>query len=275
MHRVLRTRAEDLARFATALRHQDPTRQSRSFELAGGHVVLWGAGMYVNRAIAIGLERAMTVDEFELLEAACAEAGLDAAIETSPATRPEVVAVARSRGYVGGTSVLVHRRRLDDLDALTGDRSVVVESAADQLAVWQETSALGWGHADGPARRASDAFAAAAASVDGEGFVVARDAGDGRPVGCATVTITDGIATLAAMATIPTERGRGVQSALIRHRLLLARAGGCDVATTTAVPGGPSDRNLRRHGFVPWFEIATLVRGRVAGIAGSVASPGC
>ena len=107
---------------------------------------------------------------------------------------------------------------------------------------------------------ASDAFAAAAAVVDGRGFLLARDAADGRPLGCASVTIRDGLATLGAMATRPSERRRGVQATLITHRLRIAAEAGCDLAVSSTIPANTSERNLRRAGFRPLYETVTLAR---------------
>jgi GNAT superfamily N-acetyltransferase len=259
MRRVLDAWAADAAAFAAVLRAQDPSWGSNTFPLAGGHVVLCGAGMCVNRAIGVGLDRPLTVADFDLLERRSSAAGVAPAIEVSPLTHPVVLREAGARGFVGDSKVVASRRGLSDIAALPVDASFVIEPAADQLRVWQETSAAGWRHDRTSARRASDAFAAAAAAVDGDGFVLARDADDGRPVGCASLTMRDGVATLGGMSTIPSERRRGVQAALIRHRLRLAAANGCVVATTTASPGGDSERNLRRHGFEPWFEVETLV----------------
>ena len=260
IHRVLRARAEDAARFARVLGGQDPAWRSETFELAGGHVALWGDGSYVNRAIAVGIDQPVTADDFELLEVRSAAVGVDAAIEMTALTDPGVRVAAVSRGYVRSGSVSALRRSLDDVDDPSVVDDAVVESAAGQLVVWQATSALGWGHVTAGARRASDAFAAAAAVVDGDGFVLARDAVDGRPIGCASVTVNDEVATLGAMSTVPTARGRGVQAALIRRRLRFARSLGCSVAITTTAPGSASERNVRRHGFEPWFEIETWVR---------------
>ena len=49
----------------------------------------------------------------------------------------------------------------------------------------------------------------------------------------------------------------GVRSALIVHRLRMATDLGCDLAPSTAVPGGDSERNLLCHGFEPWFTLDT------------------
>ena len=266
MRRVVETWAADAAAFAIVLHEQDPGWGSNTFSLAGGHVVLWGAGLYVNRALGVGLDPPVPPADFDLLQARTAAVGVAAAIEVSPSTHPGVHRAACARGYVVGSTVVALRRDLSDVAALPIDASIVIEPAADRLRTWQETSAAGWGHETTSARRASDAFAAAAAAVDGDGFVLARDAVDGRPLGCASLTMRDGVATLGGMSTIPSERRRGVQAALIRHRLWLAAANDCRIATTTASPGGDSERNLRRNGFEPWFELATLtLPGRSAG----------
>jgi GNAT superfamily N-acetyltransferase len=126
--------------------------------------------------------------------------------------------------------------------------------------MWQETAACGWGHEGEEARRANDVFARVAAVVDGERFALVRHAGSGRPLGCASLTIRDGVATLGGMSTLPESRGQGVQTTLIRHRLRVAAASGCDLATSVAVPDSISERNLIRHGFERVFSIEHWVR---------------
>ena len=257
MRRVLHAWADGAAAIATVLRDTDPSWGSETFEIADGRAVLWGPGLYVNRALALGIDEAVSTTDFEMLEHRSRAVGVPAAIESTSVTQRSVTALAARRGYVQSGSVIALRRDLSDSPSGAPD-GVTVGPA--EVSVWQAVSAAGWGHADGPARRASDAFAAAVATVDGDGFVLAADIGDGRPIGCATMSMHGGIATLAGMSTLPGERRRGVQTALVLHRLRLARAAGCVVATATTAPGGASERNLRRLGFETWFEITTLVR---------------
>ena len=150
-------------------------------------------------------------------------------------------------------------RTLDAADALNDpDPAFVIEPAnGELLSVWQVTSASAWGHVEPGAVASSNAFARAAAVVDEDRLLLVRDAVDGRPIGCASLTVRDGVATLGGMSTLPSERGRGVQSALIVHRVRLAVELGCDIVTSTGVPGGASERNLVRHGLDPWFVLDT------------------
>lgn len=57
------------------------------------------------------------------------------------------------------------------------------------------------------------------------------------------------VSALFAAATLNEYRGRGVQQALILHRLRTSLAGGAAVATIHAQPGIPTERNCARLGF--------------------------
>jgi GNAT superfamily N-acetyltransferase len=107
------------------------------------------------------------------------------------------------------------------------------------------------------ARRASDAFARAAHAVDGDGMVIAFGAHDDAPIGAASMTFRGTVATLGGMSTVPEHRRRGVQAALVDHRLRVAAGRDCTLAAATAASGGDSERNLIRLGFTPRFVIET------------------
>jgi GNAT superfamily N-acetyltransferase len=69
-----------------------------------------------------------------------------------------------------------------------------------------------------------------------------------------------GVASLFADATLPSQRGRGIQSALIQHRLAAGRAAGCKLAMAAVQPGSPSHRNYVRAGFQVAYTRAILSR---------------
>ena len=262
IERISRTEAANAAAHAGVLAGQDPSWGTDVFALADGQAVLCGPGLYVNRALAVGLRGPVTADDFDLLEERSAAVGVVPSIDVVPTAHRSVTALAGARCYGILRFLTIHVRALrDDLDGDASDPSIVIESAGGALLdVWQDVAAEGFGAVEGDARRASDAYAKAAAVVDGDGFLLARDAGDGRPVGCATVTIRDGLATLGGMTTVPAERRRGVQGALITHRLRVAAEAGCEFAVSSTVPANPSERNLVRAGFRPLYETVTLAR---------------
>jgi GNAT superfamily N-acetyltransferase len=257
--RIEHTAARHAVEFAEQLRATEPDWRTESFPLAGGHVVLSGRGLFVNRGLAVGLDRPVSDDDLDQLERRSRSIGVMPTLEVSPGAEPSVRAACDRRGYVvvSTTSVLV--LGLPHVLMAPGSTEVrVTEIGAGKLAVWQELAAQGWSHVAPDRRRASDAWAAAAFRVEGEVFFIARDVDDRRPLGCASLTIRDGLAVLGGMSTLPGERGRGVQSALVRERLALAAARGCDLATATVAPGSASERNLVRLGFTPVYENVIL-----------------
>ncbi|MGH1490227.1 MAG: GNAT family N-acetyltransferase [Acidimicrobiales bacterium] len=264
MHGLVRhlvgTWAEDAVTHASALAAIEPTSGSQSHPVAGGWLVLSGAGAYVNRAFAAGCDVALSATDLQLIVSLSRAGGVVPAVEVTPATQPETVDRLRAAGFVHDTNrdVTAMATQVDDSNIGPPDDVHVgmVTSQADLL-LWQETSAIGWGHTTVEARRTSDAFAAAAYANDDEWMMLAFDRAGGRPIGCAIATIRTGVATLGGMSTVPEQRRRGVQAALLRYRLDLAAGEGCDLAATTAAVGGASERNLQRHGFSPEFTIQT------------------
>jgi GNAT superfamily N-acetyltransferase len=74
---------------------------------------------------------------------------------------------------------------------------------------------------------------------------------DAVPAGGAILTVDESTRTayLANASTRPSLRRRGVQQALVAHRLADAAAAGCDLAVTLTEPGGASHRTMERAGF--------------------------
>ena len=84
IERISRTWARNAAEHARVLATQDPSWGTDVFELAGGWAVLCGPGLYVNRALAVGLAGPVTVDNFALLEERSAAVGVPSAVDVVP-----------------------------------------------------------------------------------------------------------------------------------------------------------------------------------------------
>jgi GNAT superfamily N-acetyltransferase len=252
--RLEQVSAENAVAFALALSAIDRSWGTETLAVAGGQLVLCGPGLYVNRAIAVGIGTPLRDADLGLIVDRSAAVGVAATVEVTLATHADSVTQLHRHGFVhdAAADVTALVRSLDELPAdLDRGGIEVVAVGQRSLTEWQDVSALGWEHDTPERRRAADVFAAAAHVVDGDGMVLAFDASDGRPLGCASMTVRDEVATLGGMSTIPAERGRGVQAALILHRLARAKAAGCTIATSTAVVGGASERNVQRFGFRP------------------------
>lgn len=257
---VVSSWAADQVLFAEMLRRLEPSWGSTHFDLAGGSVVLCGPGMFVNRGLAVGIETPMTDADFDELERRCREVGVAPAIDVTVLTHPSTRSLAIRRGYVSSGRVQALRRPLTDRDLDDGPSSTwSVAPVGGRLAEWQLVAAAGWNHLDGsPGRRASDAYAQTMARLDADGLLLASDPLDGRAVGCASISRRASVATLGAMATLPSNRRQGVQASMITERLRRARHAGCELAATTTLRDSASERNLRRSGFERWFELTTL-----------------
>ena len=83
--------------------------------------------------------------------------------------------------------------------------------------------------------------------------VVAYD-GD-EPVATAALHLVGEVAWLGAAGTVPAARGRGAQTALLRHRLALAAELGARRVVAKAAPGSVSGGNLLRAGLVQSYDI--------------------
>lgn len=71
---------------------------------------------------------------------------------------------------------------------------------------------------------------------------------ENEPAGIGVLFIKDGIATLAAAATLPNIRNKGIQSALINHRIDQANLQKCDLIVGQAQFGSVSQNNMERAG---------------------------
>jgi GNAT superfamily N-acetyltransferase len=92
-----------------------------------------------------------------------------------------------------------------------------------------------------------------------EGFVRVFAKRAGQLAGGAAMCVHDRVAQLCGAATLPAHRRKGVQSALLSHRLAHAAAAGCDIATITTLPGSKSQQNAQSRGFELLYARAHLV----------------
>lgn len=258
VRRIERAWAVSDVEHAETLARLDPSWGTQVFPVADGWAVLCGRGLYVNRVLGAGFAGAVDRAEVDAFEARARAAGLEPAFTVVDLTDPGLRAELSRRGYAPSGSVTVAARTIGRGPSPAAPEGIVVEQVPlEQIGDWQEVSALGWDRATAEERRASDAFALAGA-VAGHLQFIARDAADGRPIGCAVAYVTDAMLTLGGMSTVPSERRRGAQAALVAHRIGVATQLGCDRAVAAAVTGGDSLRNLLRLGFTVVHERQNL-----------------
>jgi len=82
---------------------------------------------------------------------------------------------------------------------------------------------------------------------------------NGELAGTASLRIHGSVAQLTGSATLPAQRRRGVQAALVAARLEEAGARGADLAVIMTAPGSQAQANVMKHGFALAFARAILV----------------
>lgn len=169
----------------------------------------------------------------------------------TPFAHPALWAQLASRGYEFGTFENVLVRAMTEADR--GDLGFV-EEAADPLP-WSRTLAETFFGTVTP--MGLDLCQTLYAIPSCRNVWVP---GEGDPVAGAQLDIRDGLGVFQCDGTLPVCRGMGLHTAMIRARLAMAAAAGCDLVTADTVPGSQSQRNYERAGFQVAYTKMTLVK---------------
>jgi GNAT superfamily N-acetyltransferase len=246
--------ARNAADYARALAELDPRWGAVQAERAGGAVVYLGPGMYVNRALGMGVAEAASPADVDFVVDFFAERGFPAEIELCPYADPAISTRAAQRGFTLEWFRNVYVRPIDDdLPAADAPYDFTPVNAAN-LDRW-----VGFWERETPGNPAVAPFMRSRWSKPGElDFIVGDEAG--QAVAVCSMVVDSGVADLGGMTTAPEHRSRGIQQACLGFRLALAQEHGCDIAVTSATPRGSSARNVERAGFQCIYTSVGLVR---------------
>jgi hypothetical protein len=175
--RVEQALAADVAAVVPELVVLAPELGSLAVALGDGRLVLFGPGLFVNHGMALGLERAVTVGDLEVLEDLSEQVGVPAGVEVCPWSHPSLLALATSRGFLPRSFRTVLTRPLAGVHRpLETDGSVAAEPVVggSDLTRWKEVTVLGFEYRDDRARQGSDLYADAVFAALGSTFFLAR-----------------------------------------------------------------------------------------------------
>lgn len=253
--RIEHSSATATVRQAVALAQSWPVTGACADELDGGALISFGPGRYVNRAIGLGFGGTAASEVVGALDRFYGDLGMMPSLELSPLADASLLSALTTDGYV------LERFR----NVYAHDLSAVAAPGSEHIAPLDSTTAddrkriLSGNAPEGSdARRISDEFCDALAAVEGKHDFVAIV--DGATAACGTLTIVDGVGWIGGAATLAAQQGKGLQSALINHRLRLASELGCDLVAATALPDGQSAQNLVRLGFQLLYTQAVLTK---------------
>ena len=244
--------------------------------IGGGVAVFAGPGQPFNKTVGLGFAGAIEPGAFAEMERAFDARGAEIRVELATLADPSVGKSLTQRGYelAGYENVLGLALTPELVESLAaahradGEKGVrVSRTSADETRLWIETVADGFGHPDhfdGPPPTESferdtliDVFSSSTAAPNMALYLARRD---GSVAGGGAARISDGVAQLAGAATLPAHRRRGVQTTLLRARLLDAAQRGCDLAVATTEPASKSQQNVQRAGFSLLYSRAVLIR---------------
>lgn len=238
-------------------------------EIRGGVAAFSEPDCPFNKVAGLGFEGVPDESELSALERRYAERACPVMVELSSFAEPEVGRLLTRRGYelIGYENVsglLLENAPAAAVQA-PPDGLTIGRAVGDDAGRWLDAVITGFLHQDtydglpsheSYARdivlRATEDMAATA------GFERYLARLDGVVAGGASFRSFEGVAQLCGSATLPEHRRRGVQSALLRHRLAEAARQACDVAVVTTQPGSKSQQNVERFGFALLYVRAVL-----------------
>lgn len=230
--------------------------EAASMRVGGGIAVWFAPGHMVNSAFGLGLGRPVEKEEFAALLDFFAERGSRARVDVCPYSDRSLLRWLAEWGFVATDFETVLVQPLPSPEPAPPAPGVEVRLAttAEDRALWAELEARGFTE-DAPV----EAHHVLARSISVRPQVLPFVGYlDGEPAGTGMLTIVEGVAMFNGDSTLPSARGRGVQSALLAERLRHASAKGCDLAMIEASPGGVSERNQLRAGFRVAYTRVTL-----------------
>jgi GNAT superfamily N-acetyltransferase len=250
---TLATRLEDAqawrsVHYALAQGARQPEAQSTVFALAGGQLIFAAPGSPVNRAIGLGMAAPITVAEFDMLEEFYRVRGESARIDLCPLADLSLLRLLRQRQYqisiFQNVLVCPLPQPMPPSAAASQIEVTVAHPAEGEL--WINTVAMGF--CETPTPPAAD-IQIATPNFYARNATCFFARVEGEVAGGGAIYIHNGVAELGGTSTLVEFRRRGVQTALLYHRLATAHAAGCDLALVITSPGSASQKNVERVGF--------------------------
>jgi GNAT superfamily N-acetyltransferase len=221
--------------------------------IGGGWAIFHQVDSPMTQTIGLGLNGPVAPADLDRLETFFHSRGSAAIIDLCTLAAADLLALLEERRYTIREIGNVLVRRLDPAEEFPDNApGITVEAVpASEFPAWIRLVVQGFaGQDEVPEEQLAMMAAGNPLPEAFFGWLYST------PGAGAAMDVQAGLATFFGDATLVRARGRGLQHALIHHRLLRAAQLGCDLATATVVPGSISHRNYERAGF-------QLVYGRV------------
>jgi GNAT superfamily N-acetyltransferase len=235
--------------FVTGYVERFPELGAAAIDVAGGVAAFLEHDSPVNGAMGLGVNGEVEAEQIDALERFFRDRNARPAMAVAPLVDLSLTKLLEAGGWVASAFENVLVRDIDPAERFApapDGVEVRLATSDDDRELWAALVANGFSAPEDPSP-AELRLGQAAVAVPGVRLVIGYV--DGQPAGTGELHVRDGIGWLTGDTTLPQFRRRGVQGAIQRARLELARDTGCDLALTEALPGSASQRNMERLGF--------------------------
>jgi hypothetical protein len=249
--------------YARIFRNSHPEIGAAEEEICGGHMVFAGLGSPIGRATGLGFDRAFTADDVDRIEQFYRERNAPSQVDLTPLHAPDVFEMFKERGYAIAELNNVLCRKLDPAeefpDPLDGCEIRLSRIEEAEIAGGIVESAF---FPDGAPEAFRGLITPLYQMENARPFVAIIE---GKPVACGTglVIPEHKVFALCGAGTLTAYRGRGLQTALLRARMMAAVEAGCEYAVVVTQGGTISQRNAERLGLRVAYSKVTVIKNLV------------
>jgi GNAT superfamily N-acetyltransferase len=229
----------------------EPSSGATWIAVGGALAMFDGVGSPITQTFGIGLAEPFSDAEFAAIETFFDTRGAATSHEVSAHAAGETTRLLPARGYtpIEQSTVLVRPTALPR--ELRPSSVTVRRIEAHESALWSRISGHGWSSVGEELSAFIEQFGRILSQAHGVTCFLAEI--DGAPIAAAAMNVSTDVALLAGASTIPSERGRGAQAALLDARLTYAQQLGVELAMVVTAPDSTSQHNAERSGFRPLY----------------------
>ncbi len=244
-----RTEARANADFVETRVRLFPASGATWIEVGGAYAMFDGPESPCTQTFGMGMFEETTSEHLDEIEAFFNEREAPVFHEVSPMADASLLALLNGRGYrpIEMTSVLYRSVDIAVESARSNSEITTRVITANEVDMWAATSAAAWATEHESLADFMLNFGRITANCPGSQPWLAERGG--KPIATGMMFVHEGVAILAGASTIPEERNRGAQNALLSSRLRSAAETGCTLAIMGALPGSQSQINAQKNGF--------------------------
>lgn len=216
--------------------------------IAGGSAAFAGIGSPLSHALSLGLQGPVSKEDVDRLEDFyyCRRSYVEVVV--SPYADPTLMSELGRRNYRLTEWNNVYFRPVARELTPPDPRLEIRAVRPGEERMWAELVGRCFGTDPNNLDRLVDLFSVTAEVPHAFALLTTWE---GRPAGGAGGIFVPehGVAGLYGAGILPEFRNRGIQTALLQHRLRMAADAGCEYAVVVTMPGTASERNVVRTGF--------------------------